>query len=233
MYKILLLTAFFLSISVFGNDLTVVAIGDAEKEADEIIFIHGKSLNKDEKSFIKILENDFGFYRTLFKVKGSSSSHTSGELAQVRFVTRVGFEMEGKNKVVNISLTDSLDNNFSYDFKVAISNKNKRFNAHSVANNIYEKIIGKKSIFLSKIIFVSDKLSSRKNVIKELYQSDFDGGNVKRLTRHRGLVISPAISHDGKRVLYSLISSIKRSKKRNINLRMLNIATNKSSLISA
>lgn len=61
---------------------------------------------------------------------------------------------------------------------------------------------------------------------------DFDGNNRKQLTFHGGTVISPAISKDRSRVLYSLIRNVNQKKKRNINLRMLDLKTGKDTLVS-
>ena len=56
-------------------------------------------------------------------------------------------------------------------------------------------------------------------------------GNKERLTWHKGIVISPAVDLKRKRVLYSLIRYARG--KRNVNLRLLDINTKKSRLISA
>ena len=42
-----------------------------------------------------------------------------------------------------------------------------------------------------------------------LFEMDFDGRNIQRLTNHRSVVISPAISKDKTKVLYSLVESKK------------------------
>ena len=66
--------------------------------------------------------------------------------------------------------------------------------AHMLSDYAYQKLINKKSIFKTKIIFVSDVLGNRKNPIKELYIADFDGHNLKQLTHHFGNVLSPSFS---------------------------------------
>ena len=61
---------------------------------------------------------------------------------------------------------------------------------------------------------------------------DFDGRNPVQLTRHRGTVISPALSFDGKKVLYSLILN-NRDRNRNVNLYVMDLDTKKSRIVSS
>ena len=42
-------------------------------------------------------------------------------------------------------------------------------------------------------------MMSKGTKIKELFSVDFDGRNLKRLTYHKGIVISPSVSSDGKK----------------------------------
>ena len=116
-------------------------------------------------------------------------------------------------------------------------NLNLRELAHKISNGFYGSITGKRSIFTSRIIFVSDSASQNlplKSRFKEMYIMDFDGGNVRRLTFHKGTVISPAISYDGKRVLYTLIkmTQTRRGKRRDTSLYMMDLDTGKSEVIS-
>jgi TolB protein len=58
--------------------------------------------------------------------------------------------------------------------------------AHTLANDLVKEFTGKSGLFLSSIIFVSDRDGS-----KEIYAMDFDGRNVRRLTSHRSLAMNP------------------------------------------
>ena len=61
--------------------------------------------------------------------------------------------------------------------------------AHTLANDLVKEFTGKSGLFLSSIVFVSDR-DGAKNV-KEIYAMDFDGRNVRRLTSHNSLVMNP------------------------------------------
>ena len=65
--------------------------------------------------------------------------------------------------------------------------------AHTVANDIVKQFTGKDGLFLSSIVFVSDRDGS-----KEIYAMDFDGRSVRRLTSVRSLALSPAGGRSGK-----------------------------------
>ncbi len=211
----------------YADGLTVVAVGDAQEEVDKVIFSYHKNVTSEGKSIIKVIANDFGFYQRFFKVLPFSLQDKSQvDNADIW----VHFTQHAENLKVEL---ENRRNSLKWQKEFSISKKWQRRDAHKIADAIYQILRKKKSIFLSKIFFVSDRGSSRKRPVKELYQIDFDGYNAKRLTFHHGLVISPAVNLAGDKVLYSLISYTKNRRKRNINLRLLDLKTMKSRLISS
>lgn len=58
--------------------------------------------------------------------------------------------------------------------------------AHTVANDLVKEFTGRNGLFLSTILFVSNRDSA-----PEIHGMDFDGRNVRRLTSHGSLVMSP------------------------------------------
>ncbi|MBF0365376.1 MAG: PD40 domain-containing protein [Oligoflexia bacterium] len=117
---------------------------------------------------------------------------------------------------------------------ISYAAESTRSSAHQVASNIFFKMKGREAIFKSKIFFVSDRSSdySRRVIIKEIYVMDFDGQNITKLTNHRGIVISPAISKNNQYLLYSLIKE-ERGKKRNVELYRFDLQSRKQTLISS
>ena len=73
--------------------------------------------------------------------------------------------------------------------------------AHSFANNIVEALTGLPGIFQTKIAMSCDRSAK-----KEIYMMDFDGTNVKQITRHRSIAFAPAWSPDGTKIAYSLFT---------------------------
>lgn len=72
-----------------------------------------------------------------------------------------------------------------------------RFSADMV-----ELLTGKRSLFDSTIVFVSNRTG-----YKEIYQCDFDGRNIRQLTGSRSISLTPALSRDGKYLAWTDYSS--------------------------
>lgn len=70
--------------------------------------------------------------------------------------------------------------------------------AHKFADDIMKALTGTPSIFSTKLLFVSKRSGN-----KEIYSSDYNGGNVRQLTRNRSINLSPRWSPDGRKLLYT------------------------------
>ena len=68
---------------------------------------------------------------------------------------------------------------------------------HMFCSEISRKLTGKWGVFNSRIAFVSTI-----NGHKEIFTCDFDGHNIKQLTFHKSITLSPAWSYDGKWLAY-------------------------------
>ncbi|MBI5344879.1 MAG: PD40 domain-containing protein, partial [Deltaproteobacteria bacterium] len=101
------------------------------------------------------------------------------------------------------------------------SSANPRRLAHYFSDHLYEELTGRKGIFTTKLLFVSDKSGS-----KEIYMSDYDGRNTRQITRNRSINLSPQWSPDGKKMLYT---SYKRGEP---HLYMLDFVTGADTLLS-
>lgn len=238
----------FLSFSLFAQEkLSIVAVGEAEEEKDIIAittpFLEGFKENKfgEENAMYKVWKNDFSFYKHKFIVKEVKTvKNVYGEpdflnwkAQQFRFVITSKLVNDEKAKVIrlNVKVFDTVAEKDIYNHSDIFKTPSTRSFYHQLANDMFVSITGKKSIFTSKIFFVSDKLSTKRKIIKELYMMDFDGRNIERLTNHRSIVISPSVSNDNSKVLYSVIKI--RNSRQNVDLYMIDVNTKKISLISA
>ena len=228
----------------------LIPIGKAGEAKSKITFLGitrpGLLTAKDKKlikEFMLLLNTDFSFYKSFFEVASSKSLKTVPGNPRYNYwmrknislVTKVVFQKK-TNLLFDIKSYSVVQKESIFEQQGVLTPKNIRSIGHAIAHKLYTRISGRKqSIFNSKIIFVSDRNGRRKKPVKELYIMDFDGGNKRRLTYHRGLVISPAISPDGKKVLYSLIQKRRRGRKgkRNINLFLMDIATKKTFRLSS
>jgi TolB protein len=215
------------SLNSFAN--SVVAIGEAEVEKNNLAIIgpvseDGVALGK-YKWATDILSNNFKFYKKYFNVNRYEKE--TDELTESYKVTLI-VDDQGLPKVKLVSKS-------SKDFLIQAPdalNESNRFLVHQLADEVYQRIMKKKSIFKSKIFYVCETKREGNDILKELFVMDFDGKNKKQLTRHNGLVMSPGISNDNSKVIYSLISNVVNAK-RNIDLHMLDLKTGGTKKISS
>lgn len=243
-----------ISFSAFAQD-AVIAVGKAEQDKDKLVIDDPEmtGLNGDQKKLAseltEILRNDFAFYKHKFETieyfdKGKSSYSSpaldkwKGHGLTYFIASSVGVSgsnIESRYKAYSVLSGREI---FSASFKV--SNESLRSSAHAIADSIYRSMTGKPSIFNSKIVFVSDRTTTNKDDIqKELYLMDFDGRRVEKLTNFRSVVISPSVSPDNSRIMFSLISAHKEVSRnrvrtiKNIDLKMYDLRSKNISTISS
>ncbi len=68
--------------------------------------------------------------------------------------------------------------------------------------DLVKLLTGKKSVFGSKILFVS-----KNKDFKEIYECDFDGHELRQLTNSHSISLTPALSPDGRYLAYTDFSS--------------------------
>ncbi|NTU58932.1 MAG: Tol-Pal system beta propeller repeat protein TolB [Chlorobiaceae bacterium] len=64
--------------------------------------------------------------------------------------------------------------------------------------DLIELLTGKRSVFGSKIVFVSNRSGA-----KEIYMCDFDGSNIEQVTSTRSISLTPAVSPDGRYIAWT------------------------------
>lgn len=241
MFKVFISILFFYNVALAQSSLTVVAVGEAEVVADKFLVesMSIESAKPNEKQLYQgiteIIKNDLRFYHSFFDIEKASTlskSFSSDDIGEyksrgISYVLKTSLNSDQAR--VNYKLLDITKNTTLLNTNVLL-NINPRFMAHSISNAVYKAITGNTSIFLDKIVFVSDFKQAQG--VKELFIMDFDGANPRQLTFHKGLVISPSVSPNGRKILYSLIDNKRASKEKNNNLMMLDLDTGKSEVIS-
>lgn len=94
--------------------------------------------------------------------------------------------------------------------------------AHRVADDLVLALTGKNGIAHTFLAFSNDATGK-----KEIYLVDYDGANLRPLTRHRSLSLLPRIAPDGKSVVYTSY------KDGNPDLFISDLTTGKSRVLSA
>lgn len=228
-----------------GN-LTVVAVGEATLDKDKMViqdpYIQGAVTSGQKAAvtdLVKLLRNDFSFYQKKFFLIEAAPNNTNYRPPTnydywngkaVRYLGTVSAEKSGDSLKINVSFEDVKNRQQIFNTTTTTSIANLRKNGHDIANSVYKQIVGKDSIFKSKIVFVSDRNSRGSKTVKEVYMMDFDGRNVTQITSHGGIAISPSMSLDGRYLVYSLI--LNSGGKRNNNLYLMDMRTKQSHIIS-
>lgn len=237
------------SINVFADDnLTIVAVGEATADKDKMViqepYIQGNLTNAQRATAFeisKLIRNDFSFYQKKFYLIEAAPNNTTTRPATnyeywntkgIRYLGLVTASVgSGDTFKVNFILEDIRSQKQLFNQTVSTNLAGYRRAGHELSDGAYQKMIGKESIFKSKIVFVSDRNSRAGKIIKEVYMMDFDGKNVVQLTSHGGTTISPAMSKDGRYLVYSLIPN--SIGKRNHNLYLMDLKTKEAKIISS
>jgi TolB protein len=91
---------------------------------------------------------------------------------------------------------------------------NPRLYAHTTADEVHLQQRALRGVARTKLTFVSDRNRERllgpvdNREVKEIYMSDYDGANQRRITTTRQLNINPSWSPDGQAIAYSSYRNI-------------------------
>ncbi len=87
-------------------------------------------------------------------------------------------------------------------FRIPTSAENMRLTAHHVSDLIYEKLLGEKGAFATRIAYVTVEKKSAKESIYRLQVADADGYDPHTILESRQPLLSPAWSPDGSQLAY-------------------------------
>lgn len=183
-----------------------------------------------------VLQNDLrisGFFDTLENeaVRIEGIHRDDGSIGEIQFqqwadlgarlLVKGVYQFQGNALILECRVYDTLGGDFILGKRYEGDMTQVRAIIHRFADEIIEKMTGERGISSSKVIFVSNR-----NGAKELFQIDFDGANLTQLTRDNSLVMSPAVSPDGKKVVYTSY------KENNPDLYLMDMGTKKSESIA-
>jgi TolB protein len=99
--------------------------------------------------------------------------------------------------------------------------------AHVAGNEVVRALTGEDGIFRTRILM---SCGSRR---KEIYIMDFDGKNIRPITRDGNFALSPSWAQDGRRILFTSYKPATRGGPLNPNLYSLDLLSNQRRLLSA
>ncbi|MFZ2053728.1 MAG: Tol-Pal system beta propeller repeat protein TolB [Candidatus Aminicenantales bacterium] len=128
---------------------------------------------------------------------------------------------EGEDIVFEGKLYDVKGARFISGKRYQVPKNLYRLAAHRMADEIVKTLSGEKPIFVSKVVFVSDRDGN-----DELYMMDYDGQNQTRLTFNTLRDYMPGWSPDGKTIAYTSYKNL------NAGLYLLNLEAGKVTAVS-
>lgn len=129
---------------------------------------------------------------------------------------------------ISFDLLDVYQNRSIASFQINAGRNELRDAAHTVANLIYEKFVGEKGYFLSRIAYIT-MAEEGGGLRYRLIVSDYDGRNPATVYSSRDPIMSPAWSPDGTKLTY-VAFDINRGRS---SLRVQDLATGNIREISA
>lgn len=110
----------------------------------------------------------------------------------------------GGNIVVSFKVVDVFGEKQLLALEMQSAKADWRKLAHTLANNIYERLTGERGYFTTKVAYISE--TGRADMrVKRLAIMDYDGNNHQFLTSGRTFVMTPRLSPDGKKIAYFTI----------------------------
>jgi TolB protein len=251
--KILLSIIFLIgSFNLFAQD-AVIAVGEAEQDKDKFVIDEPelKGVSGDNKllagQMIEILRNDFNFYKHKFNNVDYSDrgkdSYTNPQLEKwttegISYFVASQINEKGQGIEAKFRVWSTLTKKELFFTSIKLDAKNIRPKTHQVSDSIYRSITGKASIFNSKIVFISDRTSTPKEKLKELFIMDFDGRRVEKLTNFNSIVLSPSVAPDNSKIMFSVIAAHKELSRqrmrtiKNIDLKVFDLSSRNIKTIS-
>ncbi|GBD38720.1 Dipeptidyl-peptidase 5 [bacterium HR37] len=161
---------------------------------------------KEAREFVEVLRNDLK-NSGLFDVRvdaitnpdvgGYTDFQALFESGAEAFI-RGNYKYSGNRITIDVTLFDVIAEKPLQGRSYEATPDRVREAAHRFANLVLKEFTGIDGFFTSKIVYVSGAQHRR-----DLYIMDYDGHNVRRLTNHNALVMSPHCSPDGTRITFS------------------------------
>jgi TolB protein len=248
MLAILVGSSFLLQSSpaVRAEEAPYIAVGSAKTKKTVLAFPElrnpgGAKLASAAKTINETVYNDLMFM-DLFKflspsafIENPATAGLGADQFKMSDWTSIGAEFvikaglgqgEGGNLSLEAYLYDTHGNKQVFAKRYVGTAGDAKLIGHTFANQIVEALTGLPGVFLTKIAMSCDRGGK-----KEIYVMNFDGTEVKQVTRHRSIAFAPAWSPDGSKIAYSLFAR-HRNNVKNIDLYEIDFKTESYKMLS-
>ena len=175
----------------------------------------GESLPNLDREIGDILANDLtisGFFEIIQRNEfpnetdalADPPNYARWSASRAEALVTGGYSLQGERLAIEFRLFDLVEKTFLIGKRYDGSTKSLRDIVHRIGNEITYWITGEKGVFDTKIAFISTMSGN-----KEIYAIDFDGYNMRQITKNGSINLSPAWSPDGRLVAFT--SYIKRN----------------------
>jgi len=158
-----------------------------------------------------------GFIKTIPSSSYGGKYDTEWKSIGADFTVLGQYDVSGKNVVIEMRLIDVHQGKMILGRRYRAPWSKKQDMVLKFCDQVIEKLSGTPGISNTKIAYVSDKTGN-----KEIFISDIFGADVRQVTRHKYLAVSPRLSPDNMKLAYT---SYHRG---NSNLYITDLAQSKS-----
>ncbi len=215
-----------LPVFCFAQDMLYVTV--KENSVDNIKIIISSAVYKTDlennigENITKIIETDL-LSSGLFKTKRDAASQMMSDMLLTINLSK----SSNKNLELSFSLFDLFMKKELMNQTMTLSQQDWRKTAHFISDMIYNRLIGERGYFNTKITYIAEEQGKHNKCMRKIAVMDQDGSNVKYLTSGDKFVSTPRFSPNGENIIYISYSNGKSY----IVLR--NLKNNRESVVSA
>lgn len=224
----------FLASLAAAEDQPYIAVGTAKAKKTVLAFLDIVA-TPSAKPYANELHNTVThdlLFMDLFKFSdraasiGDPNKMSNWTAIGVDFLIRTQLNTEGNSLVLESRVTEtSSGKDLIAKRYVSLTSETKTL-AHTFANQIVEALTGMPGIFLTKLTMVCDRTGK-----KEVYMMNFDGTDVRQVTKHQSITVGPAWSPDGSKLAYTVYAR-RRDNSKNPDLYEFSFHSNTIRLLS-
>ncbi len=119
-------------------------------------------------------------------------------MIRAQYLMNAEVHLQGQTLLINMVLYDVLSQTKITEYTLSGNAQEWRKIAHMLANQVYERIVGEKGYFDTKILYVATQKLSRGTKMHRLAIMDQDGANHRYLTNGNTMVLTPRMAPNGK-----------------------------------